>query len=215
MKNENYLGGFQDIYLGYTEATKHGEGVVRFESDSPVIRTIEKRIRWEDEMMLKSLSDENLQKLFDLIALEMEDRKRKSRIFIVNGGRAAGRKTLRDRIFSNDFLDYPDFVSGDFSPETKEMIEDSKKSSVWKPNCEQEAKKCEVEEGGSYYVFNPNKDKPRKLYDNYKEALADCKKVAELAQERVLVLKVVAEAEVHKMIYVKERGLNNGQVRNI
>ena len=112
-----------------------------------------------------------------------------------------GRNKLIDRIFRNDVIDIPN----------------CKKSSVWKGNCEPAAedKKCEVEEGGSYYVFNPNKDKPRKIYDNYKEALADCKKVAEIAQEKVLVLKVVAEAEIHKMIYVKERGLNNGQIRNI
>lgn len=102
-----------------------------------------------------------------------------------------GHNKLIDRIFRNDVIDVPS----------------CKKSSVWKPNGESEVKKCEAEECGNYYVFNPNKDKPRKLYDNYKEALTDCKGVAEREQETVLVLKVVAEAEVHKMIYVKERGV--------
>jgi len=46
---------------------------------------------------------------------------------------------------------------------------------------------------GKFYVFNPHKDKPRKVYENYAAALADAKAVSRISNgEKILVLKIVS-----------------------
>lgn len=46
---------------------------------------------------------------------------------------------------------------------------------------------------GRFYVFNPHKDKPRKVYESYAAALADAKAVSKISNgEKILVLKIVS-----------------------
>ena len=50
---------------------------------------------------------------------------------------------------------------------------------------------------GKFYVFNPLKDKPRKVYENYAAALADAKAVSKLTNgQKILVLKIVSGVQI-------------------
>ena len=54
---------------------------------------------------------------------------------------------------------------------------------------------------GKFYVFNPDADKPRKLYNTYEEALNDAKKVSNLEKgTKIYVLKLVACVENYEKI---------------
>lgn len=54
---------------------------------------------------------------------------------------------------------------------------------------------------GKFYVFNPDADKPRKLYNTYEEALNDAKKVSNLEKDtKIYVLKLVACVENYEKI---------------
>lgn len=46
---------------------------------------------------------------------------------------------------------------------------------------------------GKFYVFNPQADKPRKIYDSYEAALKDATSVSKICNgEKIFVLKIVA-----------------------
>lgn len=54
---------------------------------------------------------------------------------------------------------------------------------------------------GKFYVFNPDADKPRKLYNTYEEALNDAKKVSNLEKgTKIYVLKLVSCVENYEKI---------------
>lgn len=54
---------------------------------------------------------------------------------------------------------------------------------------------------GKFYVFNPDADKPRKLYNTYEEALNDAKKVSNLEKgTKIYVLKLVSCVENYENI---------------
>lgn len=53
---------------------------------------------------------------------------------------------------------------------------------------------------GKFYVFNPKADKPRKLYDNYEQALNDAKSISENFLAKTYVLQIVATCETETTI---------------
>lgn len=54
---------------------------------------------------------------------------------------------------------------------------------------------------GQFYVFNPNKDKPRKVYYTYESALEDAKRVSKITNgEKIFVLKIVSSVRVTEEI---------------
>lgn len=54
---------------------------------------------------------------------------------------------------------------------------------------------------GKFYVFNPDADKPRKLYNTYEEALNDAKKVSNLEKgTKIYVLRLVSCVENYEKI---------------
>ena len=57
---------------------------------------------------------------------------------------------------------------------------------------------------GRYFVFNPKADKPRKEYDDYKEALNDAQAISLKEDTNVFVLEVVAEARIQRMVVTTE-----------
>jgi len=54
---------------------------------------------------------------------------------------------------------------------------------------------------GKFYVFNPLKDKPRKIYESYAAALNDAKAVSKLnGGQKILILKIVSGVEISEKI---------------
>lgn len=54
---------------------------------------------------------------------------------------------------------------------------------------------------GKFYVFNPLKDKPRKIYDSYATALTDAKAVSRITGgQKILVLKLVSGVEIKEAV---------------
>lgn len=54
---------------------------------------------------------------------------------------------------------------------------------------------------GKFYVFNPLKDKPRKIYDSYAAALTDAKAVSKITDgQKILVLKIVSGVEIKEKV---------------
>lgn len=117
---------------------------------------------------------------------------------VIDVGRVAGINTLiKDLVeaakIKNDSPDITDCLSCAFCS----MNEENTDNRCCEENTDDLYK-------GKFYVFNPNADKPKKLYEDYREALRDSKLIAEKENAKVYVLKVVAEADIRKMVYVKE-----------